>query len=298
MRYPLVAVLLCFLTSPTTIFAQSQRLPLDLLDTADVDYSSYSSDLGGGIGGISDATSLGTGGGGDHFDDAFGISINGAGYSPSTGIFNGNSVALNTESFGQFDVAVDIKTDGPVLRQIVSVTNTGATGTAFVQWHNNTGNDGAQQTIATSNGDLAFDTSDRWIVTADNTTGTDNEVNAWILFGINGLAPSFVDTVDGSPSFGFAGEQGITAIYDLALEENETASLVFFAAVEGINQDGIEIARQFDDESSPFFQSLISDLNAAQRSTIRNFTASAIPEPSSIVVLGLGFLCTGFRRRR
>ena len=73
---------------------------------------------------------------------------------------------------------------------------------------------------------------------------------------------------------------------------------VFFAAVEGINQDGIEIARQFDDESSPFFQSLISDLNAAQRSTIRNFTASAIPEPSSIVVLGLGFLCTGFRRRR
>jgi len=298
----------CLLGFATALLSTSNlcgqtALPVDVLDTPDVNYTSYSSNVGGsGFSGISDANSLGIGGGGDHFDEAFAISVNEIAYNATSAVLGTNELDLETLGLGQFDVSVNLLTSGPVLRQIVTVSNNGVAGNANVQWHNNTGNDSGQNTIATSNGDLIADTSDRWIVTADSFTSTDdNEVNAWFLHGQGGLAPSFVQTVDGSPTLGFAGEEGLNAGFDLFLQPGETASLLWFAGIEGINQDGIDLATQLDDPTSALFTSLTADLSASQRSQVVNFSASAlsVPEPSSCGLLALGIMSgMAFRRRR
>ena len=303
-RYLVLAscLLISLFVSHSVFAVQFTPLPIDNLDTADVNLSSYESNVDGGFSGIFDANSLGPGGGGDHFDDALGVSVNGSPYGATTGAVGSNELALEQLSFGQFDVSVELRSVGPVVRQLVTVTNNGAAaGDAAIQWHNNTGNDAGQLTIATSDGNLSADVSDRWIVTADNAslTSTDNEVNAWVLFGLGGTEPSFVDLVDGSATFGGAGEQGLTAIFNLQLEAGETESLLWFVGIEGIGQDGIDVANLLDDQSSALFQNLIADLTPIERSQIVNFAATAIPEPGSVALLGsLGVLSLISRRRR
>jgi len=73
-----------------------------------------------------------------------------------------------------------------------------------------------------------------------------------------------VGVVDGSTVFDRSGEQGFNAILDLSLAAGETASLLWFVEVEGINQDGLDIATKLDDHQSDLFQSLISDLSSTQ----------------------------------
>ena len=297
---------ICFLpalalfAASTSVQAAPVVLPIDGLDTADVNFSSVSSDLGGGILGISDAQSLGAGGGSDHFDEAFGVTVDGSGYSVTGGDLTGNTLTLDSIAIGQYDVQVEFTSSGPVMRQIVNVTNTGAAGTASVRWHNNTGNDGSQQTIASSDGDTVGEASDRWIVTADSTTGTDNEVNSWILFGTGtSLAPTSLAMVDGNAGFGFAGEQGLNAIFDLALGAGETGSLMWFVGIEGINADGISLAMMFDDTSSGFFQGLTADLSEAEKARIANWDlgdVESVPVPAPLALLGLGFLALTARK--
>ena len=291
-----------FLFASESIFAvQFTPLPIDNLDTPDVNLTSYESNVDGGFSGIFDASSLGDGGGNDHFDEAFGVSVDGSPYGATTGIAGNNELTLDQIAFGQFDVSVDLRSVGPVVRQTVTVTNSGAAaGDVAIQWHNNTGNDSGQRTIATSDGNLTADVSDRWIVTADssNILANDTEVNAWVLFGLGGAEPSFVDLVDGSSNFGFAGEEGLTAIFDMQLEAGETKSLLWFVGIEGIGQDGIDLANLLDDQSSVLFQESIADLTLAERSQIVNFDLAAVPEPGSTILFGsCGMLLLMSRRR-
>ena len=302
MRYLVLAscLLISLFVSHSVFAIQFTPLPIDNLDTADVNLTSYESDVGGGFSGIFDATSLGASGTSDHFDDAFGVSVNGSPYGATAGIAGDNELTLEQLSFGQFDVSVGLRSIGPVVRQIVNVTNNGATGgDVAIQWHNNTGNDAGQQTIATSDGNLTADVSDRWIVTADssNILADNTEVNAWVLFGLGGTEPSFVDLVDGSAVFGGFGEQGLTAIFDLQLEPGETESLLWFVGIEGIGQDGIDVANLLDDQSSVLFQESIADLTSIERSQVANF-ATVVPEPGSASFLGsLGMMLIMSRRR-
>lgn len=279
--------------------ANAAPLPLDVLDTADVNYTSYLSDCGGGIGCITDATSLGDGGGPDHFDDAFGISLNGLGYSPTEGTAGpGTSLSLEALSLAGFEVSVSFQTTGPVIRQLVTITNTGAnSANASVQWHNNTGNDGAQQVIATSDGDLLAENSDQFVVTADSLTGTNNEVNAWIYQDATSLAPTSVDLVDGAADFGFVGEEGFNAVFDLVLAAGEMQSLLFFAIIEGVNDDGIMGAANFSANE------FVADLSAATLSQVQNFSfgqVSDVPLPAAawLFLAGLGALGAGRKQRR
>jgi len=100
----------------TNLIAAPVSLPVDGLDTADVNYTSYASDLGGGISGISDATSLGAGGGADHFDDAFGVTLNGSPYGVGGGDLTGNTLTLDPLAIGQYVTQVIMQATGPIMR--------------------------------------------------------------------------------------------------------------------------------------------------------------------------------------
>ncbi len=260
-------------------------LPVDGLDTADVDYQSYREDIGGGLSGISDANSLGIGGNGDHFDDAFGVTVEGTGYSVAGGDLTGNILTLDTSRIGQFDVQVSLHSSGPVMRQIVTVTNIGGSpAVASVGWHNNTGNDSSQRVIGSSDGDTAGEVTDRWIVTSDsNSVGGGREVNSWMLFGPGNplVRPTSLAMEDGLAGFGSAGEEGLSAVFDVALAAGETRSVMWFVGLEGFNQEGLDLAARFNNTNSAFFQNLIADLSPTQESQIVNWDIGATQVPRS-----------------
>lgn len=299
----LIKLLLAVSIATSASFAQATPISLpnsSIFDNSDVNYSTLNSDCGGGFTCFTDATSIGTGGGGDHFDDAMGVALNGNAYGVSGGDWDGTSLTLNTISFGGLDIFIEFMALGPVMRQLVTVTNNNAnTELANVSWQSNTGNDSSQQTIATSNGDLLATTDDKWVVTADNTTGTNNEVNSWIYgSGNNGaLAPTSVFLTDLSSSFGGAGEEGFSALFDMELLAGQTASLMFFVGVEGINQDGINLAANVSDTSSAMYRSLTSDLSAAELSRVRNWSAAtSVPEPTTLAIFSLALLALRIRK--
>jgi len=249
----------------------SAPLPLDVLDTADVNYAPYLDNVGGGFSGISDARSLGTGGGSDHFDDAVGFSVNGTPYGVSEGTAGANALSLAQSAFGDILGGLDLWSTGPYLRQIFSVTNTGgATARVAVEWLNNTGNDSGQRVIGSSDGDRDAETTDSYVVTADSETGTNNEVNGWVFQGFGGRAPTSVSLFDGQPVFGSSGDQGFHAIFDLTVAPGETQSLMFFTVVEGINQDGIDASDAILN-SAGVYEGLTANLSAAELSRIQNF---------------------------
>ena len=289
--------LIAIVASHAQLVAQSVTLPADVLDTSDVDYTSVVPDVGGGYTGISDATSLGAGGGGDHFDGAFAVGVNGLPYGVGGGTLNGSELQLDSATLGLFDIDVQFRAQGPLLRQFVTVTNNGAASVAAVSWHNNTGNDAAQRVVATSSGDLGVTTLDQWLVTADSNT-TDAEVNSWILYSQGSLAPSSVSLNDELTDFGGVGEEGFSATFNVPLQPGESASLIWFVGIEGVVDDGIGLAEQFDDLSSPFFNSLIDDLSTEERARVVNFNLAAVPEPGAGAILLLGTFVVARRRFR
>lgn len=268
--------------------AGAAPLPIDTLDTPDVDYSPYSSSCGDNMSCIPDASSLGANGGGDHYDHAFGVSVDGAGYNAANGTASSNNLTLETLSLGLIDVSVAFRTTGPYLRQLVTITNTGLTSSATrIGWHNNTGNDGSQQTAMTSDGDTVAETTDQWVVTADNVTNQgDDEVNAWAFNGFGGLAPASLLLVDDRPSFGTAGDEGLTAYFDLVLGAGQTKSLMFFAVAEGLASQGIAGAEYI--MSAAGFAALTSDLSTSQLGQVQNWgpQSPAVPLPAGIWLLG------------
>lgn len=289
------------LSSSLSAHAALVNLPVDdVLDTSDVNYSNLTANCGGGYTCITDANSLGNGGGGDHFDDAFGVALNGSAYGVSGGDFDGTTLTLDSVMFGNLEMVVEFMSVGPVMRQIVTVTNTGANlEQVNVSWQNNTGNDNSQRTIGTSSGDTVATVEDNWVVTADSDTGTNNEVNAWIFAGTGAgaLNPTSVAMNDLSTTFGGAGDQGFSALFDFDLLAGQTSSLMFFVGIEGINQEGLDLAAELGNVTSDLFSSLTRDLSSEERVQIVNFDLVAVPEPGALALVLTGLVLAARRRK-
>ena len=127
-------------------------------------------------------------------------------------------------------------------------------------------------------------------------------MNTWVLFGPGNplVTPTSLAMVDGDPGFGSAGEEGLNAVFDLSLEAGETAALMWFVGVEGINADGIALANLFNNTGTPFFENLISDLSDVEKAQIVNWnlSSSQVPEPGALGLLGLGLAGLLVMRRR
>ena len=267
---------------------------------------------------FNDANSAPIGGGGDHFDDALGIFIDGNPFL-DTGtldlVDNGDSFSINSgiQAFGDVDVQVAFELfDGtPVARQIVTFQNTGAGQTSLsASWANNTGNDGGQVLVDDSSGNAALGLDDTWVTTADtaDAAAVNSETNVWVFGGGtpgNFLVPTLVSLLDGAPGgdFGTSGDEGFNAVFDLTLDPGETAALMFFVGTPaGNGLGGLTFGDQFNNLNTQFFANLIDDLSGTQRSQIVNFDLSgitAIAAPGPIALLGLGLAgLAGLRRRK
>lgn len=189
----------------------------------------------------------------------------------------------------------------PFLRQIIDITNTGAMAVATtIGWHNNTGKDGNQQVVQTSDGDTLAETTDSWVVTADALDADDdNEVNGWAFQGFGGLAPSVLTLDDGHPvGFGNAGDEGLSAWFDLLIGAGETQSLMVFTVHEGPNAEGVAGTQSIYDPQT--FAMLTSDLSPTRLAGVRNWNASAavVPPPAGFGLLLAALGALGVTRRR
>jgi hypothetical protein len=110
----------------------------------------------------------------------------------------------------------------------------------------NLGSDANTKITGTSNGDAAFTTADRWLVTDDipPTVGDAVPAVTGVLRGPapSALAPSAVSNV----VFSAAGTEGVLARYDITVPAGETRYLMFFTQLSHTAADGLIGARAFD----------------------------------------------------
>lgn len=237
------------------------------------------------------------GGQSDALDGGMVIFVNGTAYvSPSPFDLTGQTVTGGVAALSGLSVSTQYWADtaSPTLRTFVTVTNpTGASIAATVGLQTNVGSDGGTQTIATSSGDTAFTTADRWIITDDTPTGGD-PANTHVLFGAGGLAPSFVSQT----VFSSAGTEGIRADFSLNLTAGATAYLLFFNQIHGLASAAQTDAPGFNtlNSSSP----LLAGIGANQLGQIVNwnFGAASVPEPGTAALLLLGGIGLKLSRRR
>jgi hypothetical protein len=230
----------------------------------------------GGLLGVVDATSGGSFGNSDHYDDALGIRVGGQAYAAGATILqDGNHFTANDQLLAGLNVTVDFNffDDVPVVRQIVTLTNNiGSSISTDVSWINNSGADSSQQVARTSSGDLVAGLDDRYVVTTDGFGGF-NEVDTFVMYGPGSpqVTTSTISLFENEISFGGAGNQGLTAGYNVTVGAGQTVFLMLFAGVNGSTAEGLGLATIFDDVSSAAFQNLISDLSGEQLSATVNW---------------------------
>lgn len=214
---------------------------------------------------------------GDAYDDAWAITIDGL----AVGSADGNA-----------DLTGPILTVGPVVRSglnvtlqhyysptsalariMVSMQNPGASATTVnVQVPVNFGSDGGTRFNATSSGDTAVTTADRWVVSSDG--GPSDPVNTTVFYGPG--SPSVLPSSYTTSVHDCAGTEGVGATFNVTVPAGATRSVMFFAGLGGVTVADNSVASATSaaalfDANATLAPDWLTGLSAQQQSTIVNW---------------------------
>jgi hypothetical protein len=136
------------------------------------------------------------------------------------------------------------------LRVLLKLTNpTTSTIAVPVEYVNNLGSDGSTQVIASSSGDLAFGTDDRWLITDDFSTVSGDPTNTTVVYGPD--SPPETTTAVSMTVFQAAGTEGTLARFDLEIAPGTQETLMFFQQLNPTATDAQTDVVQFDTTPPP-----------------------------------------------
>ncbi len=199
-----------------------------------------------------------------------GVALNGAGtFSGQTASYPLAVIAGLTVT-PQFFVAPSSAT----VRQFVTFQNpTAAAITVPVVVSNNPGSDAGTQIVTTSNGNVTFETADRWVITDDANLAGDDPTVTTVLFGPG--APTATPTTVTDPVAGIGGSFDVT--YSLTVPAGQTRSLLFFYQINTTSTHAISDA-QVVSGGGTFWATnpvagndLLAGLTDAQLATVANW---------------------------
>lgn len=141
---------------------------------------------------------------------------------------SGQVVTVGPATLGGLDVTLQYAAlqGSPTLRSLATIRNpTGAAIATTVELATNFGSDANTTVAATSSGDAAIATGDRWSVTADDLTTPTDPVNTCVVAGPGSpvVTPALATEV-----FTCTTRNGLLATFALTVGAGETRSLVFF----------------------------------------------------------------------
>lgn len=226
--------------------------------------------------------------GGDAFDGAGIVSVNGTRYANPDGDVDVTGQTLTTDltNLNALTLSLQYTAMGgsQTLRTLVTMTNPGvATISRTISYETNWGSDGGTVVRSTSSGDAAITAGDRWSVTSDG--GDSDPVNLTVFASPGHLLPSSI----GTTVFDAAGTEGLILNYSLTFAPGETRHLVFYHELFDTNIQATTAAALYN---APLTGERIAGLPSTG---IANF--APVPEPG-LTALSLLSALTLLRRSR
>ncbi len=232
----------------------------------------------------------GTSYGGDAFDDAGLISVDGTYYTNPDGDVDVTGQTLTTDLSAINGLTLSLQytalSGSQTLRTLISMTNPGAsTISSTISYQLNWGSDGSTLVRSTSSGDTTITTGDIWSVTSDS--GDADPVNLTAFGGAGFLTPSSIATT----VFNNAGSEGLALNYFLSFAPGETRYLVFYHDLFDTTSDALSAAAAI--YNNPLTGERIAGLPSQG---VANF--AAVPEPTSAYLALFSVMPLLYRRRR
>lgn len=242
--------------------------------------------------GIQDASNPVTG---DAFDNGGQLWVNGTQVG-GIATFTGNRVDFAAQSIAGLTASIrlDVLTSSPTTRILLTLSNPGSSAISVpVDYATNFGSDGSTLIRATSSGDTAFTTADRWMISSETQDDTD-PVNTTVIWGGN---PPVTPQSVSNTVFDCADTQGALARFPVTVPAGGSISLLFFQRIDETTANAQAAVSAWDNvvPGSP----LLDGITAGQFASVVNFNGTP-PRPVSVpvnpawamlgLILGLGLI--------
>ncbi len=232
------------------------------------DITNFGSGLTLGDGNFNNGTSIQY----DAFDGGLYLRVNGTNFNPSSAVdVTGQTLTTGTVAMSGLNVSLQHYADQtrPFLRTLASFDNpTAAPITVSIQWYSDLGSDGSGTVNGTSSGDTLLNTSDRWFITDDNTTGRDPALT-FVLVGPGTPQINAYSSID-QPNSGNTTVQFNT----ITIPANSTRNLLLFTGMHGTTAAAQSDAPLFNSIETLQSSGLLNGLTAQQLSNTLNFSFS------------------------